>query len=238
MAKTARQIITASLRKLGVIASGETPSADELQDGLSALQGLLDSWSTNDLLSYTDTEETFTLTAGKQDYTIGYGGDFNTARPLDILGAAVLGTSGIELHLNQLKPDQWRGIPLKSIQSELPTDCFFETSWPLATLQVYPVPSGGKQIVIYSRKPFASVANVNTSIDLPHGYEDAVVYNLAIEIADEYGAQVSPLLMKRAEDALASIKARNLASNIPFAATEGMFQGSSGRGSYNILKGG
>lgn len=234
MAKTARQIITASLRKLGVIASGETPGSEDLQDGLSALQGLIDSWSAIDLLSYVETKETFTLTPGKQEYTIGSSGDFDTGRPIEILGLSVLEAGGPEIHLEHLKFEQWYGASRANATSSLPYEFYFETAWPLAKLKLYPVPSEAKQIVIYSRKPFSSVSTVNASVDLPHGYEDAVVYNLALELADEYGAEVSPLIVKKADDALAMIKARNLAANIPYAKTEGALQGC---GASRILKG-
>jgi len=64
---TARDMITRSLRAIGVLHSTETPSADEALDGLSALNDMLNSWiytgidlehatieSLNDVLPYPD----------------------------------------------------------------------------------------------------------------------------------------------------------------------------------------
>ena len=41
---TARDLITQSLRTLGVLHSGETPSAEEANDGLTSLNQMLNSW--------------------------------------------------------------------------------------------------------------------------------------------------------------------------------------------------
>lgn len=41
---TARDLVTMSLRSIGVLHSGETPSAEEANDGLDALNQMLHSW--------------------------------------------------------------------------------------------------------------------------------------------------------------------------------------------------
>ena len=41
---TARDLVTMSLRTLGVLHSGETPSAEEANDGLATLNQMLNSW--------------------------------------------------------------------------------------------------------------------------------------------------------------------------------------------------
>ena len=80
---TGRDLVSASLRLIGVVASGETPASSEATDGLSALNLLISSWSTDGLLIYAITAETpLTLTAGDGSYTMGTSGDF-TNRPQD-----------------------------------------------------------------------------------------------------------------------------------------------------------
>jgi hypothetical protein len=64
---TARELITQSLRTLGVLHSGETPSAEEANDGLTSLNQMLNAWiydgidmefstltSLNDVIGYPD----------------------------------------------------------------------------------------------------------------------------------------------------------------------------------------
>ena len=52
MATTASDQINRALRLLGVLAEGETPSAETSQDALIALNQMIDSWSTERLSVY------------------------------------------------------------------------------------------------------------------------------------------------------------------------------------------
>lgn len=241
MAKTASDLIKASLRKIGVIAAGETPSASEIQDGLDALQGMLDSWSTNDLLPVSETEETFSLVADQSEYTMGSGGDFDTSRPTDIIGINFVDSNDTELPLNKLTLEQWRNIGLRTFKSTIPTDFYFRTGWPLAKLFFYPVPSEVKNIKIFSRKPFLTIANSSTEIDLPGWFNDAIIYNLAVELADEYGRALSQNILIQAQKKLSAIESQNLSSSIPYACTDKSLMGDSQRTGWTLadfLKGG
>ena len=68
-------IIDDAMRKLGVIASGETPTSAERQDGLEALQLMLRSWSAEKINTFVSVAETKTLVASTYLYTWGSGGD-------------------------------------------------------------------------------------------------------------------------------------------------------------------
>lgn len=87
---TVRDLIKGSLRLLGAIAPGETPSADEQAEALLALNSMISSWSTESLTIYSRVRESFTLTPGQQMRTLGVGGSFNTSRPMEIEEAKLL----------------------------------------------------------------------------------------------------------------------------------------------------
>lgn len=70
MTITAQDIIYKSLRMLGVLASGEAPTAAEAQDSLYSLNSLIDSFSANPQYYYYTQDEIFTLTT-KGIYAIG-----------------------------------------------------------------------------------------------------------------------------------------------------------------------
>jgi hypothetical protein len=67
---TAQNIIYKSLRLLGVLASGEAPSAAEAQDSLYSLNSLIDSFAADPQYYYCTQDETFSLSA-KSSYCIG-----------------------------------------------------------------------------------------------------------------------------------------------------------------------
>lgn len=209
---TVRDLIKGSMRLLGALSTGETPSADELSEGLFALNDMVESWSTEGLIIPTMVREAFTLTAGTQTYTMGTGGSFNTTRPLVIEGAALedqSATPKLEIPVAVLTPIEWAALPLKTMSSTLPTKLYAEGTSPLETVNIWPNPTVANKLVIYSRKAISSFAGANTTISLPPGYFRALKYNLAIEWAPEFGKDPSAVVVAIAERSLANIKRKN-----------------------------
>ena len=68
---SAGDIINGSLRLLGVLAEGETPSAETSQDALTAMQQMIDSWNTERLTIYATQDQVFTWPAGQITRTLG-----------------------------------------------------------------------------------------------------------------------------------------------------------------------
>lgn len=68
---TAQDIIYKSLRLLGVLASGEAPTAAEAQDSLYSLNSMIDSFAANPQFYYYSQDEKFTLTSAQRVYAMG-----------------------------------------------------------------------------------------------------------------------------------------------------------------------
>ena len=68
---TAQDIITDALRTLGVIASGETPTAHDMNDALGRLNRIIETWQTDERAYYSQIDSAFALTIGKGQYAIG-----------------------------------------------------------------------------------------------------------------------------------------------------------------------
>ena len=64
-------IISKSLKDIGALEAGETPTADAAQDALDMLNDLIDQWSNEDMMVYNTTEIIFPLISGQIQYTIG-----------------------------------------------------------------------------------------------------------------------------------------------------------------------
>lgn len=205
---TGRDLVSASARLLGVLATGETLSAQEATDGLATLNRMLDSWSEEKLLVYARVREVFALTPGQSSRTLGTGGNFNTARPQAIAQARLL-VNGLEYPVDILSEAEWAAIADKSVQTEIPTAIYPEGTYPLETVNIYPVPSAANSLVLYSWKPLSTVATLDTAISLPPGYERALVFNLAVDLAPEYGRPVPDRVDLVAARSLASIKRKN-----------------------------
>ena len=206
---TWRDLIKGSLKLIGVISPGETLPADEQSDAFNTLKAMLDSWSTEKLIASVVTREVFALTSGQSSYTMGPTGNFNTARPLRIENATILNNSN-ELPMDILNADQWAGVSQKNVQSSIPTKIYSEGTSPLETINLWPVPDGSNSLVLYTWKPLSSLASVGATISLPPGWERAIKYNLAIELAPEYGKSAPAEVVATAQESKANIKRVNI----------------------------
>jgi hypothetical protein len=92
MSTTARTIITAAFRDIGVLGEGEDLSAAQGADGLRRLNGVVSSLNIQPGTSNAVIRYVFPLVDNKQTYTVGLGGDFNIQRPSvnDVQGAGLL----------------------------------------------------------------------------------------------------------------------------------------------------
>lgn len=201
------------MRLLGALASGETLQANESSDALTALNDMLGIWSTENLLIVSKAIEPFPLVAGQASYTMGIGGNFNTARPQKIENALLRTTTAsttFDLPIDIVNQDQWANISIKSVSSNIPTKLFAEGTYPLETIILWPVPAIANSLVLFSWKPLANISALNSVIDLPPGYAKALKYNLALELAPEYGRPLDELVMAQAVESKAAIKRMNV----------------------------
>ncbi len=208
---TGRDLVTASLRLIGAIAPGESLAASEATDGLSAFNRMISSWSTERLLVYSVVRETLVLTASDGDYTVGASGNLNTTRPMGIEKATLIDTAqtpDAEYPLKLLSLAEWTAIVAKDVDG-LPTALYADEGYPQSTLYLYPRPSTTYTLALYSHKPMTELATLETVIALPPGYERALIYNFAVEIAPEYGKTVSDPVVMIATESKASLKRLN-----------------------------
>ena len=208
---TGLQLLTAALRLIGVLAAGEAPSSTEISDALLSLNNLLDSWSNEGLIAFPVLREVFALSSVglAETYSWGTGSTLNSARPMRIKKALIQLTGSsppIELPLTILNVDQYAEVVLKTLQSNFPLYCYIDDAYPNANVSVWPVPTDStNSLVFYSVKPLAS-AILNTALSLPPGYLRSLQFNLAMDLAPEYGRMVPPTVEAIAMDSKAAIK--------------------------------
>lgn len=206
---TVRDLVRGSLRLIGAVASGETPSANEQSDALSVLNDMLDSWTVSGLLIFETARESFALTPGKQTYTLGSGGDFNTARPIQITDATIE-QNGNEIPLEIINTNQWSEVNLKNTQSTIPQKMFLSGDFPLDQVSLWPLPSVANNLILYSLKPLGNFTTASDSIVFPQGYARALRYNLALELALEFGKEPSPTIQAIAMESKAELMRLNI----------------------------
>jgi hypothetical protein len=207
---TALDIIKDSLKKIGVIASGEALSSEEAADGLRALNNMIASWNTQNLIMLGLTIEEFTLTPAQNSYTLGSGGNFNTSVPIRTDAAFIKDTDGTEFPIEMIDNIRWGQITVKSSSASYPRYIYIDYNYPLQKVYLYPTPSEANTLILHNYRKLSSFATLTTSASLPDGYERAVIYNLALELAPDYGKEPSALILKIAEEGLANVKRVNI----------------------------
>jgi hypothetical protein len=209
---TVRDLITDALDLVGVSAPGETVQAADAQRAFRALNRMLSSWNTEGLMVYSINIQTFTLTGNQQSYTIGPGGNFNTTRPERIEQAylRVPSSSNLDLPLRLLTDSEWADIRLKPTTSDLPRMLYNDGNNPLSTLYLWPVPTQANVLVLYVWNQLSQYADLSDTVTLPPGYEEAIVYNLAVRLATSFGRPIPPEVSAIAATSKGAIKSVNI----------------------------
>jgi hypothetical protein len=135
--------------------------------------------------------------------------DWQTHRP-DKLDQAFIKLYDIDYPMEIIYNEQYKNINKKNISSNIPQYCYLDTDWPNATVFLFPVPNTTGTGRICYRQHFGEFTSLSDVINLPHGYEQALRYNLAIELAPEFGKIPDPFVVNRAKDTKGNIKGSNM----------------------------
>ena len=209
---TVRDLITQAGRVLGVLAEGEEFSPEGAADGLACLRRMLDSWSAQRRTCFATLTQSFDWPAGKLTQTIGPTGDLVGLRPVQVISRStcyVDVSSGITYNLTQLDQDQWNTIPVKSVESSYPQVFYVNYTFPNIEFSMWPRAQRVINLKLVSQLELVHVTDFDVDVSLPPGYERAVVANLALEVAPEYGVPWSGDLKRIAANSLAVIKRNN-----------------------------
>jgi hypothetical protein len=211
MATSAGDQINGALRLLGVLAEGETPSAATSQDGLTCLNQMIDSWNTERLAVYATQDQVVSWLPGAITRTLGPTGDFVGNRPILVDDASYFRdpSSGISYGIKLINQQQYDGIAVKTVTSTYPQVMWVNMEYPNISMTVYPVPTKLLEFHIVSVLELTTPATLATSLMFPPGYLRAFKYNLACEIAPEFGVQPSPQVLRVAMTSKRNLKRIN-----------------------------
>ena len=204
---TAGDIINGSLRLLGQLAEGETPSADTSADALVALNQMLDSWCTERLSVFSTRDDIFTWPANTITRTFGPTGDFVGTRPILLDSSTYFKdtASGLSYDILFINQDQYNGIALKTAGSSFPQVMWVNMTYPNIEMYLYPRPTKDLEFHLVSVHALSQVATLNTTLNFPPGYLRAFRYNLAMELAPEFGVEPTPQVQR-----IAMVSKRNI----------------------------
>lgn len=215
---TTRELLSGAHRLLGLVNSGNVLPEAVYQDNLVALNQMIDSWSTERLAVFCTQDQTYYWEAGNRIRTLGPTGDFvyilanQSDTPIVTQGEDYIGvddattqrpilledstyfrdpSTNVSYGIRFINQLQYNNIAVKTVQSTYPQVLFVNMTFPNITLTVYPVPSRMLEFHFISVQPLANPTTLETDLAFPPGYLRAFRYNLALELAPEFGVEPS-----------------------------------------------
>lgn len=204
---TIQTYIERALQKLLCEEDATQFSTAQLSHGLTAVNAMLDSWSLERLKQYKLTLSNFNTANGTASYTIGTGQTWNTSLPIEIENAFVR-VDGEDYYVDPVKRREYMKIKNKA-KAGRPQKLYFERGETTGTVYLWPVPTANEAIYLDMRKGIATYSALSDNVSLPSGYERALVFNLAIELAPDYEVTPSAEIKEIAVMSLAAIMELN-----------------------------
>jgi hypothetical protein len=203
--------INGALRLIGQLAEGETPSADTTADSLMALNQMLDSWSSERLSVFSTQNQVFTWPANTISRTLGPTGDFVGNRPVLLDDATYFKdpSNNISFGIKIINQQQYDGIAVKTVTSTYPQVIWTNMDMPNMSMYIYPVPTKALEWHFVSITELVEPATLATTLVVPPGYLRAFRFNLACEIAAEFGVEPPPQVQRIAMSSKRNIKRIN-----------------------------
>jgi hypothetical protein len=195
---SANDQINRALRLLGVLAEGETPSAAVSQDALMALNQMIDSWNTERLAVFSTQDQVYLWPTSTVKRTLGPTGDFVGNRPILLDDATYFRdpSTNVSFGIKIINQQQYDGIAVKTVTSTYPQVIWVNMTYPDIEMYIYPVPTRLLEWHFVSVEELNKPADLSTQILFPPGYLRAFTYNLACEIAPEFGVEPSPQVQR------------------------------------------
>ena len=211
MSTTAGDQINGALRLIGQLAEGETPSAATSQDALTAMNQMIDSWSIERLAVFSTQDQVFSWPPGAISRTLGPTGDFVGNRPVLLDDSTYFRdpANNISFGIKILNQQQYNGIAVKTVTSTYPQVIFVNNTFPNIDMYVYPRPTRDLEWHFVSVQKLDNPAGLATVLLFPPGYLRAFTYNLAMEIAPEFGLEPSPQVQRIAMTSKRNLKRIN-----------------------------
>lgn len=229
---TALDLIKLGLAKARVLGTGDILSDEDAQISLDTLNLMLDSWSLDRLFVFVEEAQTFT-TNGALSYTIGPGGVFSTTTRPNQLVSAYAQVNSVSYPIEILdNGQQYDNIQIKGLNTPWPQAVWYERTYPLGTLHFWPV--GTASVTLRFTSPLQQFATLTTAVNLPMGYKKPIVDALAVELAQAFNTDISPLVVQSANNAIARLKRFNVQAQTRHV--DASFIASQFKmGTYNIL---
>lgn len=177
-----------------MLAAGETPSAEDYSNCSSALNNIVLRFGTLGMPLWKRIEQSITLLPNVKDYTIN-----NVLQVTQVVLRDITGGTQYEL----IPKDRYDYNRLPSSTSGFPVHYTFIPGLENGTLTVWPTPDSSsattKTLLVTFQKEFDGFFASGDTPDFPAYWTDALIYELSVSIAPEYGVPLQDRAMLKGE---------------------------------------
>jgi hypothetical protein len=250
---TALDIVNQALKACGVFGVGQTPLAEDVNDGFTLLKQMIFQWqgrrwlvpslfdiarTGNNLVSnpigpgeFWDTTRPDKISAAYLRLNGTAGSDFNGDFNGDFGPSGAPSSSSVDYPLQQLfSYEAYSTIALKGLNS-FPNYFFYDNQVPVGNVFIWPIPNAQYEIHLILKSPFTIPAQVTDTLIFADEYQEALWTNLAIRMCVAYAMPASKELVTLAKVSLDTI--RNSNTQIPTLIVPAKYN-NFGNGSYNV----
>ena len=210
MAKAADLISTAYVLN-GFKDISEPITGAESAYALARLNSMIDLWNSQRLFIY-NIKEVIATTSGRP-ITIGTGLTFNTVRPTKLENGCFARISGLDYPIQIINNEQYNEIPVKALASTIPLTVFYDNA-SSGNILFYPYQTSATEYHLQVQDQLLAFPDLTTNIVLTQGYQSAIEYSLAEELAAGV-REVSPLVAHKAMLGRKAIRKLNAADACP-----------------------
>jgi hypothetical protein len=202
-------IITAAFRKIGALGDYETLDTVRRDAGIAAINPMIKAYAAKGMPLWAITEKyiPFSTWTTSPTVTIGPGATINQPdKPLRVLQASrrdnSVVTQPVDVDLNIYTYDEYRSLANKNIPGT-PIHFFYQPLAYTGAISLWNLPdtywkTNGQLYIRYQRQ-FQDFDSSSDEPDFPVEWHEALIYNLAVRLAPEYGLSMNDRTMLKAE---------------------------------------
>jgi hypothetical protein len=184
---TRNTIIRRALRKVGAISETATPSGEQLNHAVDALNEIVKHWQGSHVYLWSRRVLSVTLATGDKDYSLS-----TDPAVFGVDKAYLRQATNSDYELEKISWFDYQSIVDKD--STGTPSCYAIDNQPTPTLYVWPVPNSsmnGKLLYYLGIAKLKDFDSSSGSGDFPVKWQQALTYALVVDLADDYGVPVN-----------------------------------------------